>query len=114
MLTTLSSICDRIKRKHSIARRRRERAVVAGLIAELNELEVRLENAVLSDERLIKENRAIIEIFYNNVELAKYHNRRGNTEEVQASRAEARSTVICIERNARAVRKNNSVQYTIN
>ncbi len=114
MLTTISSICDHIRRKHSIARRQRNRAVVAGLIAELNELEVRLENAVLSDERLIKENRAIINIFYTNVELAKYHNARGNKDEVEASRAEARSTVICVERNARALQKDNNAQYIIN
>jgi hypothetical protein len=114
MLTTLSSICDRFKRQRSIARRQRRRRLIAGRLEELHQLEVRLENLAIDDNRWLRDNMTMIKVFYAEIELAKRLFKQQQFGLAKKSRGAAKATLICIERNFAAARNDANIRYVIN
>lgn len=114
MIGILMSACDRFRRQHSIARRLRRKRMVADRLTELRQLEVELENLILRTESPVKENIALIRMFYAEIGEAAQHFRQLHYRKAKKARSSARNALLCIERNIEASRRDATTRFVIN
>lgn len=114
MIGILITACDRFRRQHSIARRQRRKRMVACRLIELRQLEVELENLILLTESPVKDNIALIRMFYAEIGEAALHFRQLHYREAKKSRSSARTALLCIRRNIDASRRDATTRFAIN
>ncbi len=113
MLNAIGSICDRLRRKHSIARRQKRREIIAGRLTELQKLEVELETFVLNNLFAMKDNMVLIKMFYAEIADASKHFKQRQYRSAKKSRGSARTVLLCIKRNSDLTREGRA-RYIVN